>query len=416
MTLMRKVVALLVIAIIVMGLYPLMVTKATHPSQLSAYDEDDDDLSVLKSKLEQEGYTTKALLSSPQMLKQMESDEINNSVLFIAGMENKYSEFEAKALRDFMNAGGSVVLADDYGYGNTAISGFQSVGVSFYNKPLYDIGGWARWSPGENASIIRLVAKPTTINDQTYHLFWSSATGLITTKSVTTHAYTSQNSFVDKNNDGIGGPEEVANRSAGGIPAIVEVKAGNGRMILLGDPSMFINGLIERNDNWAFTRDMVGYLSKGTPKETTIIFEESRHLQSNILNSIYVQLFGYLAYGAGNMVVKIIALAGLILGLEFILMRVNNPVLFRHIYNPAWGRTSRWRVPHTHYLDPMVVREVILERVRVTHGLACDDFEQLPPSQLEGMIRDPVLIGFLLNKDERMPLEDVLQAMDRWTK
>ena len=223
---------------------------------------------------------------------------------------------------------------------------------------------------------------------------------------------------MDKDGDGVGGPGEVDNRTKGGIPTIAEVGLGKngGKLIILADPSMFINDLLELNGNLQFTLDMVEYLAKGTPKETTIIFEESRHLQPTIFTSIYVELFGWLAYGTGSLIVKIITLSALILGLEFVLMRIANPTLYRHVFNPSWGRTSRWRIPHTHYLHPDTVRETLLERIRIMHGLPREDFKVLPPMELEGMVREPALVGFLLNKDNKIPLEDVLQAMDRLSK
>ena len=415
---MRKLVFLAVIIIIVAGLYPLIVTKATHPAQLSAYDDDPNDLSDLKANLEDEGYSIASLFSSPLMLSQMEAGDQNNSILFIIGVEQGYSEFESSSLQEFMNQGGSIVLADDFGFGNTAISNFQSVGVSFFNKPLYDLRGWR---PGDNASLIHLHAAPSFGQNKEYELFWSQATALKTSQSSKEHAWSSLYSFVDLNENGEGDPEEVANKTGGGIPTIAEVKVGKngGKMILIADPSMFINDLLDVDDNWEFISDMVAYLAKGSPSQTTIIFEESRHLQASIVNSIYVELFGWLAYGTGNMVVKIIILATLILGLEFILMRVANPTLYRHAFNPAIGRTSRWRVPHTTYLQPELIRQTFLEKVRITYGLGRDDFAALPPAEIQRMVGGeghPVLVGFVLNKDSKIALADVLQAMDRWSK
>ncbi len=418
MTVLRKILVIIVIAIIILGLYPLIVTKATHPAQLSAYDDDPDDLSDLKDRFENANYNIASLFSSPLMLSQMEPTDQNNSILFIIGVEKRYSEFEASALQEYMSNGGSLVLADDFGYGNSVISGFQQVGASFFNEPLYDLRGW---QPGDNASIVHLEALPSTFGGHSYELLWSRATALKVSNSTTLHAMSSAHSFVDMDGNGEGDEDEVANQERGGIPTIIEVKVGKngGKMIILADPSMFINDLLGMDDNWEFTRDMVEYLAKSSPSKTTIIFEESRHLQSNIVNSIYVELFGWLAYGTGNMVVKIIILATVILTLEFILMRVENPVIYRHTFNPARGRTSRWRVPHTHYIDHDVIRTTFIEKVRITYGLSRDDFAALPQAEVERMVsggNDPVLIGFVLNKDSKLVLADVLQAMDRWSK
>jgi len=425
MSLLRKLVVLAVIIVIIAGLYPLIVTKATHPAQLSAYDDDPNDLSDLKENLEDEGYSIASLFSSPLMLSQMEQGDQNNSILFIIGVEQSYSEFEASALQEFMNNGGSIVLADDFGYGNTAVSNFQSVGVSLFNKPLYDMRNTNNpsgfFEPGDNASIVHLHATPAFGGNQQYELLWSQATALKTSQSTTEHAWSSLHSFVDLNGNGEGDADEVANKTGKGIPVIVEAKVGKngGKLMIIADPSMFINDLLDEDDNWEFTRDMVAYMAKGSPSQTTIIFEESRHLQANIVNSIYVELFGWMAYGTGSMVVKIIILATLILGLEFILMRVANPTLYRHTFNPAIGRTSRWRVPHTTYIEPDLVRETFLEKVRITYGLGRDDFAALPPAEIERMVgsgKDPLLVGFVLNKDTKIVLADVLQAMDRWSK
>ncbi len=397
--------------------YPMFVTSwSSRPSQLSAYGDDWNDLSDFVADLRQADHTVKSLVSSPIIFNEMSKSDKNNSVLVIVGVEKEYSEVEAGALRDYMKDGGNIILADDFGYGNSVFRGPYDAGVKFYGDQLYDMNRWTDPGHPHNASYAIIDVDIPTLGFTGKQLLFSSATALQINAGgkALSLASSSQQSFVDKDGDGEGGAAEVANKTVGGVPVIAEVTAGSGRMIVISDPSIFINQEYGELDNREFIMAVVNYLAGGV--KTTVIFEESRHVQTNLVSHLYIQLFGYIIFASSNMIAKVLFLAGILLGLEFALMRVRNPEPWRHGFNVHRGRTSRYRVPHAHYVHPDTIRELFLERVRVTRGLSHDDFTALPASKLEQFLHDPVLVQFMIHKDKHVKLEQVMEAIGRWNK
>ncbi|MDP6490050.1 MAG: DUF4350 domain-containing protein, partial [Candidatus Poseidoniia archaeon] len=361
-----------------------------------------------------DGYATQALLSSPMALDELNSVERNATVLLILGVERSYTEPEAKAIREFVRQGGRMLLADDFGHGNSAVSGLYSVGASFFGQQLYDMNHWEEPSHPHNASYVVIDADLPRIefNGQ---LLLSEPTALTVAEGgkAIPLLRSSEQGFVDLNSNGFGDPDE-GTFSIGGAVIMAEVEIGSGRMILLSDPSLFINSLYGELDNRDFAHALVGYLARDS--NATLLFDESRHLQPDFLSLVYVQLFGYIVFAGNNEVARIIFLATILLGAEVALMRTRNPLPWRHLHNLWLGRSSRYRVPHAHYVHPDTIREVFLERVRIAHGYTREEFELLPQSRLEELLNDKILVRFIVNRDARLRPELVLEAVSKWQK
>jgi len=97
-------------------------------------------------------------------------------------------------------------------------------------------------------------------------------------------------------------------------------------------------------------------------------------------------------------------------------MRTRNPLPWRHLHYIWLGRSSRYRVPHAHYVHPDTIREVFLDRVRIAHGYAREEFELLPQSRLEKLLDDEILVRFIVNRDAKLQPEMVLEAVSGWKK
>ena len=409
-----KLAALAAALFIIGAVYPEIATRSQNPSQLSAWSGDWNDLSRFAADMRAEGYATQSLLSSPQALEGLSGAQRNATVLLIIGVERAYTEPEAKAIHEFARQGGRVLLADDFGHGNSAISGLQTVGASFFGQQLYDLNHWEEPIHPHNASYVvadadlpglgftgqLLLSQPTALKvregSKAIPLLRSSPAG-----------------FVDLDGDGFGDPDE-GTYAIGGAVILAEAEIGSGRMLLLSDPSLFINSLYGELDNRDFARALIGYLAGGG--NTTLLFDESRHLQPDFLSLVYVQLFGYVVFAGSNEVARIIFLAAILLGAEVALMRTRNPLPWRHLHNLWLGRSSRYRVPHAHYANPETVREVFLDTVRIAHGYLREEFELLPPSRLEELLGDKILVQFIVNRDAGLRPGQVLEAVGRWHK
>ena len=135
-------------------------------------------------------------------------------------------------------------------------------------------------------------------------------------------ARSSVQAFVDLNGNGIGDSDE-GTFSIGGAVVLAEVEIGSGRMVMLSDPSLFINSLYGELDNREFARALIDNLAQGS--NTTLLFDESRHLQPDFLSLVYVQLFGYVVLSGSNQVARIIFLAAIFLGAQAALIRTRPP-------------------------------------------------------------------------------------------
>ena len=117
-------------------LFPILQIVVERDPQLSAYDEDWNDISNFRQALEEEedtSYNVSAILSNPAVL-----DDIANpssSLLVIAGIESPYTELELEILVRFMERGGSILVLGDYDYSNTIA---QLFAIEFVQHQLWD--------------------------------------------------------------------------------------------------------------------------------------------------------------------------------------------------------------------------------------------------------------------------------------
>jgi hypothetical protein len=472
-----KLFALFIILMMITVVYPVLITNARNPSQLSAYDDDWNDISQFANDIDQEGdgkHEIKTIVSRPAIINKIAEVEKNSThptinsnetILIIIGVERMYSEYDAKAIHAFVKSGGKVIIADDSGYGNSAFHGDMGsldVGVKWWAnivqegcqpktnsgligiavdslgytgsspkcKParLYDSNHWNEAIHPKNNSIVIIDAEIERMGGFSGQLMMSSP-GVLSVKSDSAEelAHSSQQGFVDRNQDGKGGClvlDENDNCTEGestyrknvsyGQPVVAEASVGSGKVIFISDTSIFTNQYYNQLDNREFVLSVVEYLSEG--EKQTIIFDESRHIQSDLISLIYVQLFGVLGYISSSETLGIIFLGSIILLLQLAMMRVENPKPWRHLFNIYEGRLSRFRVPHAHYTHPETIKEVFVDKVRIANGFSREEFEMLPPSKLEEMLKDPVLIRFIIDNEKNMTLNVVEKAVRGWKK
>jgi hypothetical protein len=119
----------------------------------SAYGEDWNDMSAFKNDINEMGVETKSLVSSPLLLADIEDP--SNTTFIVAGVERDtislpqfssegfltfasedgYTPSEVDAIREFVIAGGDVLVMDDFGYSSSIAEAF---GVRFKGVQLYD--------------------------------------------------------------------------------------------------------------------------------------------------------------------------------------------------------------------------------------------------------------------------------------
>jgi hypothetical protein len=116
----RVIIPVLVIILIILlyTLYSVILTIPSQP-QLSAYSNSWGDLSECRASIKGKGYDVSSIISSPTILSKIEDEKYKDMLYMAVGVERPYTEEEADELMRFIRFGGSLIIADDFGHGNT---------------------------------------------------------------------------------------------------------------------------------------------------------------------------------------------------------------------------------------------------------------------------------------------------------
>jgi hypothetical protein len=181
-----------------------------------------------------------------------------------------YLDFNTKELEQissFINQGGRLVLADDYGYGNHVLE-YLRLSPRFSGEVMLD--PLVNYVNQHFPRITRLL--PDTLTTNTDNLVFNHATCLEYVDSKDVIALSSSFSFLDKNDSGI--REET--ESSGPFPTISRHQIGNGQVILISDPSIFINSMYKIEGNIQFIQNIAA--------TTDAIYIDQSHLGLSELN------------------------------------------------------------------------------------------------------------------------------------
>ncbi|MDD5288567.1 MAG: DUF4350 domain-containing protein [Dehalococcoidales bacterium] len=171
----------------------------------------------------------------------------NATMVMIPYME--YTGEELGQLQSFVERGGKILLMDDYGFGNTILE-YLNIKTGFWQLPLLDPLFCYRqqWLP-------KVVDFSPVIDNQGSNMVvvLNHAVALSDVPQDDVIAWSSPTSFLDMNSDGIFDIDEPK----GPFPIAASVTFGKGQIILVSDPSLVINSMVNRNNNSAFMRALV---------------------------------------------------------------------------------------------------------------------------------------------------------------
>jgi hypothetical protein len=171
----------------------------------------------------------------------------NGTALLLVPYE-PFSAFELSELKSYALNGGTLVVLDDYGYGNQVLSGvglsMRFSGVPMLD-PLFDYKN--EWLP----KITDFASSPLTANVSS--LVLNHATCLNDTSGAKVVAFSSSFSFLDIKGSGTW----VSSDPIGPFPYAAYEKVGQGYVVAVADPSIMINSMIGMGDNLQFIDNIV---------------------------------------------------------------------------------------------------------------------------------------------------------------
>ena len=267
----------------------------------------------------------------------------------------------------------------------------------------------------------------------------------------------SQDSYLDTNDDGQGdvgfegggiesdeqGPFTMAIKVCEKKDCVEEPGAPKGRAIFVSDGSVLMNAIYDwentndgvygelndkvmpENNNRRWVLDIIaesllmhtnatgesgeGAGASGGGKQ--IIFDESRHQQTNAMGDTYNLIYYILVYFTNDWMAMLFLFLALFVAFEAVIIKKQDPEPWRHVFSIIYygfGDARRYG----YYGRANKVKQVLLSRVRNLNSLTRDEFDALPARELQKMIGDPVLIKFVF-EDRNYSLEQLVAVVKR---
>jgi len=420
-------------AVLVVALLVLVVATIPYGSiprsHLSAYDNDWDDISSFRADMENLGFLNVSVRTVSTSAASLMSIEDARNMLYLAiGVERSYSFAEWRAIRTFQDRGGMVVIADDYGHGNSILryNGFEDNPAISH---LTDKPQTQYLFSGERLSDVNVDRNPQLVyvtvpiyDGLDYQVLLNDPSCFVPnddwetdlwnpwdqTQGYAEHlANSSASGWIDKDKDGIRDPGE----KVGEYPVMVWMEG----MFLISDPSLFTNDMYGRADNRLFAHAL---LARMLPAGGTVIIDESIHLEPGPLSEVDDVLVRPIYSMLGEAWPIYSLLVMLLIGL-FALATAGKRTPRR--YEPHRDRLDEPRTlefgnPYNWLADYYEVRGVLLQRMRYAYGLDPDDLQRLPPDMVAQLLGDQYLVQFVLQpvRVDPMALNAALSDIAGW--
>lgn len=172
----------------------------------------------------------------------------NQSVAFVLSPDESYGA-ETARLRSYVRSGGTLLVAEDYRSNGNEILAAVGATARVDGRPLRD-----EQRAGPSPAFPKASANnshPTTADVNTLVLNHGS---VVEPGNATVLANSSSFSYLDTNgNEALDDSETLTSR-----PVVTTERVGQGTVIVVSDPSLFLNSMLERGDNRRFLRAVIG--------------------------------------------------------------------------------------------------------------------------------------------------------------
>ncbi len=266
----------LIAAVVVAALLISVPILNTTKEDFSTYNTAWNGASDAKALASSDGYTTSSVLALSEI------GTSGHGVLFMLNPNSSvgFSASDASTLQSFVRNGGVLVLANNFGNGNAVLSGLGVLGEARFNGSLLE----DNVSKGVNAAL-PLITDVTAsgLTAGVHELYFNYGTALdVSGTNVTVLARSAPTSYLLAP----AGGNATVNATTGAHPVLATLDYGNGRIVLLSDPSVFSNDMLGQADNQQLLTSMFANLTGGNTA-VPIMFDESHFASPPVFSLLY---------------------------------------------------------------------------------------------------------------------------------
>lgn len=221
----------------------LIIGASTSSAAFSAYNFGWDGTSDLENQADAVGAESTVVRD----VSEYGSGPPNETVAVILSPEREYEPREASRIRQFLERGGTLVVADDFGSHANPLLASLDANARIDGTPVRDERNNYRSSAlvvANNVSDDPLVRDvPGLVLNHGSVVQPGDATILVNTSSY---------AYLDRNRNEAIDANEVLERR----PVATVERVGSGEVVVVSDPSVFVNAMLERSGNRAFVRNL----------------------------------------------------------------------------------------------------------------------------------------------------------------
>lgn len=229
------------LALAVVLVLSLLVAASTSTSAFGSYNSAWDGATDLRGMATDSGADARVVTN----VSAYPTTDANGTVAVVLAPQEPYTDAETARLRTFIENGGTLVVAEDFGEPGSALladlgTSMRVTGASLRDERYYYQGPALPEARNTSAELEQAGVESITLNHpSTLRAGAGEAEVLV---------LSSEYAYVDQNRN-----EELdENETLTAQPIVARESIGAGQVIAVSDPSLFLNAMLERQDNTAF--------------------------------------------------------------------------------------------------------------------------------------------------------------------
>lgn len=236
---------LVLVALMVVTVVGLVLAASSSSAAFGSYNDAWDGASELREQAQAAGADSEIVRNTSRYA----SGASNGTLAVVLAPESDYGPRETDRLRSFVRNGGSLLVAEDFGSHANDLLDRVGAQARVTGQPLRD----ERYNYRSPALPIARNVSNATVMEGVDGLTLNHGSP-VSPNRATVLASTSGVAYVDANRNG-----DLDDRDrVGTFPVATAESVGEGRVIVVGDPSLFINTMLDRSGNRAFVRSVFG--------------------------------------------------------------------------------------------------------------------------------------------------------------